>query len=108
MNTHILIVEDDKAISALIKIHLNMVDYKTTQVYNGLDVLPILEKEHIDLVLLDIMLPGLDGFTLLERIKSYHIPVIFLTAKNTITDKVTGLKSGAEDYIVKPLSCLLV
>lgn len=106
MNTHILIVEDDKAISALIKIHLNMVDYKTTQVYNGLDVLPILEKEHIDLVLLDIMLPGLDGFTLLERIKSYHIPVIFLTAKNTITDKVTGLKSGAEDYIVKPFEAI--
>lgn len=106
MAKHILIVEDDEAISDLVKLHLNMVGYLTTQIYNGLEVLSILKTSTYDLILLDIMLPGMDGFKLMEHIKSLDIPVIFLTAKNALTDKVTGLKSGAEDYIVKPFEAV--
>jgi len=106
LNKHILIVEDDPAISNLIKIHLNMVGYETTQIFNGLEVLTALKNPIFDLILLDVMLPGLDGFSLLNHIKPLHIPVIFLTAKNAITDKVMGLQSGAEDYIVKPFEAV--
>lgn len=79
-----------------------MVGYESTQTFNGLDVLPSLKKYNFDLILLDIMLPGMDGFELMKYIKNLNIPVIFLTAKNSLADKVTGLKSGAEDYILKP------
>ena len=106
MNTHILIVEDDEAISNLIKINLNMVGYQTTQIFNGLEVLSALDRSTYDLILMDIMLPGMDGFELMKHIKSLNIPVIFLTAKNGLADKVTGLKSGAEDYIVKPFEAV--
>ena len=102
MKINILIVEDDEAISNLIKINLNMVGYESKQVFDGLEAFDLLKKEAFDLVLLDIMLPGMDGFELMEKIKDLNIPVIFLTAKNGLADKVTGLKSGAEDYIIKP------
>lgn len=102
MKINILIVEDDEAISNLIKINLNMVGYESQQVFDGLEAFDLLKKEAFDLVLMDIMLPGMDGFELMKRIKDLNIPVIFLTAKNGLADKVTGLKSGAEDYIVKP------
>lgn len=102
MKINILIVEDDEAISNLIKINLNMVGYESQQVFDGLEAFNLLKKEAFDLILMDIMLPGMDGFELMERIKDSNIPVIFLTAKNGLADKVTGLKSGAEDYIVKP------
>ena len=106
MNQHILIVEDDESIAYLIQLNLQMVGYKTTTVCNGLEVLPILEKENVDLILLDIMLPGMDGFSVMKQIQHLKIPTIFLTAKNSVTDKVTGLKSGAEDYIVKPFEAV--
>ena len=75
---------------------------KVRQVFDGLEAFNLLKKESFDLILMDIMLPGMDGFELMKRIKDLNIPVIFLTAKNGLADKVTGLKSGAEDYIVKP------
>jgi len=102
LKTKILIVEDDEAISNLIKINLNMVGYESQQVFDGLEAFNLLKKEAFDLILMDIMLPGMDGFELMEKIKDLNIPVIFLTAKNGLADKVTGLKSGAEDYIIKP------
>ena len=102
MQSHILIVEDDESISNLIKITLEMAGYLTSQTFNGLEVLPALEQNKFDLILMDVMLPGMDGFTLMKKIKELDIPVIFLTAKNDLTDRITGLKSGAEDYIVKP------
>ena len=79
-----------------------MVGYESKQIFDGLEAFHIIEKENFDLILMDIMLPGMDGFELMNRIKDLNIPVIFLTAKNGLVDKVTGLKSGAEDYIVKP------
>lgn len=102
MKTNILIVEDDEAISNLIKINLNMVGYESQQVFDGMEAFNLVKKEAFDLILMDIMLPGMDGFELMERIKDSNIPVIFLTAKNGLADKVIGLKSGAEDYIAKP------
>ncbi|WP_252222010.1 MULTISPECIES: response regulator transcription factor [unclassified Clostridium] len=102
MKINVLIIEDDEAISNLIKINLSMVGYKSKQLFDGLEAFNLLKEESFDLILMDIMLPGMDGFELMKKIKDLNIPVIFLTAKNGLADKVTGLKSGAEDYIVKP------
>ncbi len=102
MKINILIVEDDEAISNLIRISLGMAGYQCKQVYDGMEAFNLIKQESYDLILLDIMLPGIDGFELMKRIKSLNVPVIFLTAKNGLADKITGLKSGAEDYIVKP------
>ncbi|WP_026888689.1 response regulator transcription factor [Clostridium beijerinckii] len=102
MKINILIVEDDEAISNLIRISVGMAGYECKQVYDGMEAFNLIKQESFDLVLMDIMLPGIDGFELMKRIKSLNIPVIFLTAKNGLVDKITGLKSGAEDYIVKP------
>ncbi|NMF06486.1 response regulator transcription factor [Clostridium beijerinckii] len=102
MKINILIVEDDEAISNLIRISLGMAGYQCKQVFDGMEALDLIKQESFDLILMDIMLPGIDGFELMKRIRGLNIPVIFLTAKNGLADKITGLKSGAEDYIVKP------
>jgi len=102
LKINILIIEDDEAISNLIRISLGMAGYECKQVFDGMEAFDLLKQESFDLVLMDIMLPGMDGFELMERIKGLNMPVIFLTAKNGLADKITGLKSGAEDYIVKP------
>lgn len=98
----ILVVEDERAISDLIKFNLEAEGYECTCAYDGLEAANILEEHNFDLVLLDIMLPNIDGYELLEYIKPLHIPVIFLTAKASLNDKIKGLTGGAEDYIVKP------
>ncbi|EKQ57953.1 MULTISPECIES: response regulator transcription factor [unclassified Clostridium] len=106
MKIKILIVEDDEAISNLIKINLNMAGYKSIQIFDGLEALNLIKEETFDLILMDIMLPGIDGLEVMKKIRKLNIPVIFLTAKNGLADKVTGLKSGAEDYIVKPFETI--
>lgn len=99
----ILIVEDEIAISDLIKIGLESQGYKCETAYDGEFAADLIEKNQYDLVLLDIMLPKVDGYELLDYIKqTNNIPVIFLTAKGQVKDKVKGLKSGADDYITKP------
>lgn len=98
----ILIVEDERPISDLIKINLSDAEYDCTCAYDGLEAANILESHTFDLILLDIMLPEIDGYELLEYIKPLDIPVIFLTAKSALNDRVKGLMLGAEDYIVKP------
>lgn len=98
----ILIVEDDVTISNLVKLNLNMLNYETKQAFDGQEALDLLEEEEFDLMLLDVMLPKIDGFSLIEKIKHRDMAVIFLTAKESITDRVKGLKLGADDYIVKP------
>jgi len=102
LSRKILIVEDDEAISNLININLNMVGYETKQEFDGQQALDAIKREKFDLIIMDIMLPGIDGFEIMQRIKDMNIPVIFLTAKNSVIDKVKGLKLGAEDYMVKP------
>lgn len=98
----ILVVEDEKPISDLIRLNLRKEGFECTQVYDGLDAIDIIDKEHFDLVLLDIMLPGADGFEVMEYIRPLQIPVIFITAKSALDDRLHGLTSGAEDYMIKP------
>lgn len=98
----ILIVEDEIPISNLIEFNLTDAGYRCTCAYDGMQAVDLLSENIYDLVLLDIMLPKVDGYEIMEYIKPLGIPVIFLTAKNTIQDKVKGLTMGAEDFIVKP------
>lgn len=98
----ILVVEDEKPINDLIEMNLTEAGYSCRCAYNGIEAADILEIERFDLVLLDIMLPGANGYELMEYIKPMEIPVIFLTAKGSLEDRVKGLKLGADDYLVKP------
>jgi response regulators consisting of a cheY-like receiver domain and a winged-helix DNA-binding domain len=100
--TKVLIVEDEPPISNLIRLSLTKNGYACKCVFDGMEAADFLEKERTDLILLDVMLPKLDGFELMEYIRPLNIPVIFLTAKNAVDDRVKGLRMGAEDYIVKP------
>jgi len=98
----IFIVEDEQPINDLIEMNLTEAGYSCRCAYNGMEAANILEKERFDLILLDIMLPEVDGYELLEYIKPLEIPVIFLTAKGSVEDRVKGLRLGADDYLVKP------
>ncbi len=98
----ILVVEDEKTIANLIKINLAAEGYHCTCAYDGKAGADYIEKETFDLILLDIMLPEINGFELLEYIRPTGTPAIFLTAKGGLDDRVKGLKLGADDYIVKP------
>lgn len=103
---HILIIEDEIPISDLLETALSKSGYHCTCAYDGIEAANIIEKESFDLILLDIMLPGADGFELMEYIRPIGTPVIFITAKNALNDRVKGLRMGAEDYIVKPFEIL--
>lgn len=104
MDIKILVVEDEVPINELICDNLQKNGYRCRGVFDGMEAADELEKTRYDLVLLDIMLPKVDGYELLESIKPEKIPVIFLTAKSQIKDRVKGLRLGAEDYIVKPFA----
>ena len=105
----ILICDDEKDIVNALKIYLNNPDYKIYEVYNGKEALEIIDSEEIDLVLLDIMMPLMDGIRTLSMIREkYNMPVIMLTAKSEDTDKILGLNVGADDYITKPFNPLEV
>lgn len=98
----ILIVDDEKPINDLIEMNLSGAGYSCVCAYDGLEAANLIEKETFDLVLLDIMLPEVNGYELLDYIKPTGTPVIFLTAKGSMADKVKGLRLGADDYLVKP------
>lgn len=98
----ILIVEDEVSISDLIKLNLTDAGYECFTAYDGKTAADLLETKSYDLILLDIMLPEIDGYELLDYIKPTGTPVIFITAKAALDDRVKGLTLGAEDYIVKP------
>lgn len=98
----ILIVEDEESIRGLIQMTLQMENYDTVEADNGREAYERIQEENFDLILLDIMLPGMDGYQLLQKIKGKGIPVIFLTARIAVQDRVFGLKMGADDYITKP------
>lgn len=103
----ILIIEDDKGISDAVALNLQYSGYDIMVFDDGSMAAQHLEQDHsFDLVLLDIMLPGLDGFTLLEHIKKFNIPVIHITAKTDSASEIKCLREGAEDYIVKPFEIL--
>ena len=98
----ILIVEDESAIAELIQAGFEKAGYAWDYAADGKQAADKIEVRTYDLVLLDIMLPEIDGYELMEYIEPLGIPVIFLTAKGTTSDKVKGLRMGADDYIVKP------
>ena len=100
----ILIVEDEPAIADLIEMTLEPLDQPLIKAHTGNEAANLLESTLFDLILLDVMLPGVDGFTLMDYIAPTGTPVIFLTAKATVEDRVRGLKLGAYDYIVKPFA----
>lgn len=102
MMNKILIVEDERGISQFIKMNLTDAGYLCVQAYDGEQAYNLVENETFDLILLDVMIPKIDGFELIEYIRPKKVPVIFITAKDNVKDKVKGLKLGAEDYIVKP------
>lgn len=102
----ILIVEDEAAIAELVSIHAKMAGHQASIINNGDKVIEAIEGKRPDLIVLDIMLPGQDGFSLMQQIEPMGIPVIFLTAKDQLDDKIYGLKIGADDYIVKPFAAI--
>ncbi len=106
---NILICDDDKDIVNALKIYLQNPDYRLLEAYNGAEAVDIVKKEDIHLVLLDIMMPQMDGITAMAKIReSYNMPVILLTAKSEDQDKILGLNIGADDYITKPFNPLEV
>ena len=100
--TRILVIEDEEAISELIRLNLTMVGYNVIQAMDGQEGLDLIKSSNPDLILLDLMLPKIDGYDLLPEITSRNIPVILLTAKDSLKDKVKGFSLGADDYITKP------
>lgn len=107
MKNKILVIEDDRAISELLCMNLNAAGYETAAAYDGEEARRLLLwHEDADLALVDIMLPGKDGFSLMDDFNEKNLPVIYLTAKDDVASKVRGLKLGAEDYMVKPFEML--
>ena len=99
----ILVVDDDYDILQLVTIHLSREGYEVLQAHNGQHALELLEETEVSLAIVDVMMPGMDGFSLTRILtKELDIPVILLTAKGQISDKEQGFKSGSEDYLVKP------
>ena len=103
----VLVVDDEKEIADFIELYLKNENYNVHKFYNGKDALACVEHENIDLAILDVMLPDIDGFEILKQIRLTHnFPVIMLTAKTEYMDKITGLTLGADDYIPKPFNPL--
>ena len=99
----ILVVDDDYDILRLVTIHLRREGYTVLQAHNGKHALELLEESEVNLAIVDVMMPGMDGFSLTRILtKELDIPVILLTAKGQLSDKEQGFKSGSEDYLVKP------
>ncbi len=101
----VLVCDDEKDIVAALKIYLEAEGYRTLSAYNGREALELLEREEVHLVLMDIMMPEMDGITAMVRLREErNLPVILLTAKGEDTDKVLGLNVGADDYVTKPFN----
>ena len=99
----ILIVDDDENIAELISLYLAKEQYDTEMAHDGEEALQIIDVYNPDLILLDIMLPGIDGYEVCQQVrKTRDVPIIMLSAKGEVFDKVLGLKMGADDYLVKP------
>lgn len=109
MTEKILIVDDEKEIADLIEVYLKNDGYTVYKFYNGIDALEFIKSVKVDLAILDVMLPDIDGFRICQKIREqYFYPIIMLTAKVEDTDKIMGLTIGADDYITKPFNPLEV
>ena len=102
----ILLIEDEAPIRTLMRMALTTAGYSTMEMSDGRTLIETLEHGGIDLILLDVMLPGEDGFALLEKIRRYQVPVIFVSARSQLADKVLALQTGADDYITKPFEMM--
>ncbi len=103
MAVNILIVEDEQEIADLVEVYLKSEKFNVFKYYNGKDAIACIGREKIDLAILDVMLPDMDGFSICRQIREKHnFPVLMLTAKDDETDKITGLTFGADDYVTKP------
>ncbi len=102
---NVLIVEDDKNLRKLINITLTKEKYTVYEATNGEEALDVIDKNYIDLIISDVMMPKMDGFELIKELRSskYKIPILLITAKNSIEDKKEGFLLGADDYMVKPI-----
>ena len=104
--TKILVIDDDKAINELIKINLELQGYEVIQAYNGIEGFALAKQEEPALIVLDVMMPEVDGFTVAQRIRQYpeiaETPIIMLTALSELNDKVNGFNIGVDDYLTKP------
>lgn len=105
----ILVCDDERDIVRALDIYLTAAGYDVIKAYNGQEAVDIVEGEDVDLVLLDIMMPVMDGITAIMKIREHHnMPVIFLSAKSEDTDKILGLNIGADDYVTKPFNMVEV
>ena len=103
MSEKILVIDDERDIANLLEVYLQNENYIVYKYYCAKDAMPCIENEDIDLAILDVMLPDMDGFSLCQLIREkYTYPIIMLTAKIEETDKITGLTLGADDYVTKP------
>ncbi|WP_261389349.1 response regulator transcription factor [Ferrimonas balearica] len=102
----LLVIEDDEDINALVAMHLESLNHRVTRCRDGAEGHRLAGTEHFDLIVLDLMLPGMDGLTLCQRLRQEgcHTPILMLTARNSETDRVVGLETGADDYLTKPFS----
>jgi two-component system alkaline phosphatase synthesis response regulator PhoP len=102
----ILLVEDEENIRDLVKLNLEMEEYEVVATDNGKDAIKYFHEQHFDLLILDVMLPEIDGYQICEQVRltNMDVPIIFLTAKDAATDRITGLKKGADDYLAKPFN----
>jgi len=102
----ILLVEDEENIRDVVKLNLEMEDYEVVSTDNGRQALKYFHEQHFDLLVLDVMLPEVDGFQICEQVRltNMDVPIIFLTAKDTAMDRIAGLKRGADDYLTKPFN----
>ena len=106
MNNKILVVDDDQAINELIKVNLELAGYGVVQAFDGIKGFALAKQEIPSLIILDVMMPDIDGFTVAKRIRqneeTKEIPIIMLTALSQLNDKVKGFDIGVDDYLVKP------
>ncbi len=102
----LLLVEDEAPIRTLMRMALTTAGYAALEMSDGRTLIETLEQGGIDLILLDVMLPGENGFTLLDKIRRYQVPVIFVSARSQLADKVQALQAGADDYITKPFEMM--
>src|ERR1017187_781063 len=102
----LLIAEDEESLREALKLNLELEGYEVTTVDNGPAVIKMVKNEYFDLIILDIMLPEMDGIAVCETIRMQHndVPILFLSARNTGADRVEGLKKGGDDYLTKPFN----
>lgn len=102
----VLLVEDEENLHDALKLNLELEGYEITSAYDGHEALKKIEEEYFDLIIMDVMLPGVDGISVTEhiRLQNNEVPILILSAKNTSADRVAGLKKGADDYLTKPFN----